>query len=595
MQSNKMQPSETQTNPIQTIPPYHPYVKFVGGNMILMQEEMVITKTQTNIIQTSQQPIQPVVSQPLEKWQIELKEFMELVKKQGKLLEKNPLEDPNKVLLGSGAFGDVYRVLHNNKYFACKRLKYPNIMYSTVKYIIQEMKVMLEHCDKLTKDSHLLEISGIYFPHNYLETTDGICFLMPYLNGVSLEKFIDEMSVSGYASHQIVTIYLSILGDVIKGLVELEKDGIVHRDIKPENIFVEKQSTPEGKWKYTGYIIDYGFAKKVQNEINTSILGTKGYLPKNMNMYDLWQRDKFAYGHVILDLFICSIRGGALSTEDHELLSNCTNYGQIESRIGKELQFIDIFNSVPMLRKKILEIAIGCMHTFNSWTDILKNVENIAEMAHSISLTRLIKENRTNVNPYELMRTYLHILQEILFKACIYEYEYSTLGKNKIICFELDKIFIYQSTSRVNRGKQISIYVDNASFVYHGSDFWKNVRHMLAMIIYSMMIRRKDGEILSRENLKALSDCRTVQEIEGTFKNGGMCYDYIFNPTCKSRERILLLAAQCVQAQSNLSRDDIGNVLGFADGDINDAKSMHRQLLAVMHVNLPLAKYLENN
>lgn len=91
-----------------------------------------------------------------------------------------------------------------------------------------------------------------------------LCVIEEYIKGVTLERYIENNSLS---DDNIVNIVLQ----VCNGLEQIHNNGIVHRDINPSNIMI----TPDNR----AVIIDFGISRveKKGKSADTQILGTQGY------------------------------------------------------------------------------------------------------------------------------------------------------------------------------------------------------------------------------------------------------------------------------------------------------------------------------
>ena len=59
--------------------------------------------------------------------------------------------------------------------------------------------------------------------------------------------------------------------DILRGLAELERQGVIHRDIKPENIMIDANGSSK--------IVDFGLATKTQANRHIFVrCGTPGYI-----------------------------------------------------------------------------------------------------------------------------------------------------------------------------------------------------------------------------------------------------------------------------------------------------------------------------
>ncbi len=146
--------------------------------------------------------------------------------------------------IGSGAFGEVYRVHHTTlqRDFALKMLKGLGVTEADKSRFVQEVQVMakLEH-------PNIVKIynSGVYknkFPY----------YVMDLITGQSLSDLIDAKE--GVNALTAVTIFATV-ADALKAA---HGRNIVHRDIKPANIIL---ADGEGSLASRVRVVDFGVAK----------------------------------------------------------------------------------------------------------------------------------------------------------------------------------------------------------------------------------------------------------------------------------------------------------------------------------------------
>ena len=117
-------------------------------------------------------------------------------------------------VIGSGAYGDVYKVKYNNEYFAIKEI--PNKSYEQFLREIEVMKKM--ECDNSVKFIERFETE------DSLYIVSELCFLNlgEYCNLRKKVLSIEEIK--------------ELLIDLNKGLKVMYENKIIHGDIKPSNI-----------------------------------------------------------------------------------------------------------------------------------------------------------------------------------------------------------------------------------------------------------------------------------------------------------------------------------------------------------------------
>ena len=141
--------------------------------------------------------------------------------------------------LGTGAFGTVYKALHN---------KSGNIV--AVKIENKDKHSRLVHEVKIYKA--LQKNNALGFPrlYDYMEKPQNNICIMDYL-GPSLEDLF-EFSNNTFSIKTVLMIGIQVLNRI----EELHNLGYIHRDIKPDNFLIGT-----GKKKSRIFLIDFGLSK----------------------------------------------------------------------------------------------------------------------------------------------------------------------------------------------------------------------------------------------------------------------------------------------------------------------------------------------
>jgi len=191
--------------------------------------------------------------------------------------------------IGSGAFGEVYRVRH--KYLGLQALKLikPDIIsQNSILSFISEAQIL----SILTHPN----IVRVFETNKYYSRIGELIYIaMEYVSGESLEQLLRRKIRIG------IPIALSIQRDLCAGLSFAHKQdpAIIHRDIKPQNILLSYDtSIPTGKVSDFGLA---GVADPVSGTINSA--GTLTYLPpEGFWNYHTSASDVFSAGIILYQM-----------------------------------------------------------------------------------------------------------------------------------------------------------------------------------------------------------------------------------------------------------------------------------------------------
>ncbi len=201
--------------------------------------------------------------------------------------------------LGSGSFGDVYRVSRDGKKYAAKVL--------SETYILDEFK---NEQNRITREIDVLKnVKGKnliqYQEDFYFENEFGVMeyvIVMEYFEGVTLRNFLK--------TNTSLDVLIHIFVDILNGVKDLhntiiEDEGIIHRDLKPDNIMVDE--------KLNVKIIDYGLSKIIDFSSITST-GTQIGSPLYMSPEQLkdskhidYRADIYALGIILYEMLTKNI------------------------------------------------------------------------------------------------------------------------------------------------------------------------------------------------------------------------------------------------------------------------------------------------
>lgn len=162
--------------------------------------------------------------------------------------------------IGVGAFGRVICVRNrkNRKFYALKVLQKERVVrLDQVQRVYNEKRIL-----QSVVNPFLVDLRFVFKTNSYL------FFVMPLIRGGEIYHYIKTFH--GFTEYQ--TKFYS--GQIILAFQYLHSLDIVYRDLKPENVLLECD----------GYIkiIDFGFAKRLDNGMTTSFVGTPEYMAPEM-------------------------------------------------------------------------------------------------------------------------------------------------------------------------------------------------------------------------------------------------------------------------------------------------------------------------
>lgn len=173
-----------------------------------------------------------------------------------------------KEKLGQGAFGIVYKAVHNNKIYAVKEIE---VSEENSLSILQELKFIQLIRENFSEN--ILPVITIYGVS--LVDERRLYYAMEFAT-MPLQKLFDNISTSELRYDFGIIIYLFVL----KALLFLESIEVVHSDIKPDNFVVIDD--PSSQFKMNIKLIDFGTAKKLELHksklVTASIAGTLYFL-----------------------------------------------------------------------------------------------------------------------------------------------------------------------------------------------------------------------------------------------------------------------------------------------------------------------------
>ena len=155
-----------------------------------------------------------------------------------------------KEKIGEGSFGQIYKVLKDNKYYALKKL------IGTNEYDFEALQHENDILRSISSSKNLSVINIYGMQSKKLDKTTKVLYILMELAESDWEKEIRKkfLKKEYYKENELI----SIIKILIKSFSELQKEKISHRDIKPQNILICKN--------HTFKIADFGEAKELQRK-----------------------------------------------------------------------------------------------------------------------------------------------------------------------------------------------------------------------------------------------------------------------------------------------------------------------------------------
>lgn len=270
--------------------------------------------------------------------------------------------------LGSGSFGNVYRISKDGKLYAAKVLSETYILNEFKKEqnrITREIDVL-----KHVKSNNLIKYQEDFFFKNEFGIQEYV-IVMEYFEGRTLRAFLKENT-------DIETL-IHIFTDILSGVRDLhntiiDNEGIIHRDLKPDNIMIDNNLNVK--------IIDYGLSKIIDFSSITSTgmqIGSPLYMSpeqlKDSKHID-YRSDIYALGIILYEMLTKNIPYKAATLP--ELLMKILNEPIIPPRqynrhISEGLENI-IFKATakePFARFQTIDEFIEAFHQKNIQEELI--------------------------------------------------------------------------------------------------------------------------------------------------------------------------------------------------------------------------------
>ena len=252
------------------------------------------------------------------------------------------IEDIFPKQLGSGSFGRVYLVEHNDtkKLFALKVVDKRKLMVSYGK-----LDIIYNEINIHSKLAH----ENIIKLYNIHEDNENIDIIMEYAENGNLYELISNEK-GGLSESKAFDYFIQ----VVNAVYYLHNNNIIHRDIKPENILIGN----DNKIK----LCDFGWAKELTLENRSTFCGTVEYMAPEIvgsenydYSVDIWSLGillyELLYGHSPFKA--SNTKNVILNIKTHELI-----YDDQNKKISKACKDLiqKLLVSNPQKRLKIKDI-----------------------------------------------------------------------------------------------------------------------------------------------------------------------------------------------------------------------------------------------
>jgi len=166
---------------------------------------------------------------------------------------------------GKGATSHVYRARRQESFESVAvKVLHPHLLEQPNKRrkFFNEARLMLR-----------MDHRNVVQFHEIIETDDHVGFVMDYIDGVTLDRFLAERA--GPVDEQtLATLFI----DVLRGVAHAHEKGVIHRDLKPGNVMI----TQNDDGRLCAKILDFGIARFADRpphpEERQKILGTAAYI-----------------------------------------------------------------------------------------------------------------------------------------------------------------------------------------------------------------------------------------------------------------------------------------------------------------------------
>lgn len=276
--------------------------------------------------------------------------------------------------LGSGAYGRVYLVSHNEtkEEYALKVIEKKKLLntFGNCDIIYNEIKIHSK-----------LEHPNIIRLYSMNETEKEINIIMEYAKNGNLFQLISE-NKKGFSEKIAFEYFIQ----VVNAVYFLHENQIIHRDIKPENLLIGENNTIK--------LCDFGWARQLTLKNRSSFCGTVEYMAPEIiesENYD-YSVDIWSLGILLYELLM-----GHSPFKDKTTKNTIVNIKLHDLKFDKEISedCKDLINKLLEVNKdKRINIKDILTHKF------IKNNSNL--ICNSISTNKLFSEYNNSDNNIQL-------------------------------------------------------------------------------------------------------------------------------------------------------------------------------------------------